>query len=81
MANPVFDEWLVEQQQRSDDVGELSTRLLNNPTFEQDFYFSNTLSQKLEWMFNQDYPHRDVLNLVRAFEEWLGDQTVLQSVA
>ena len=77
MANPVFDEWLTEQQQRQDDVGELASRLLNNPTFEQDFYFSNSLSQKVEWMFNQGHPRRDILNLIRAFEEWMGEQEAI----
>lgn len=74
MANTVFDGWMTEQQQRRDDIGELSVRLLTNPSFEQDFFFSNSLSQKVEWMFNQDYSRRDIITLIRAFEEWMAEQ-------
>ena len=81
MSSPVFDTWLSEQQTRRDDIGELATRLVNNPTFEEDFYFSNSLSQKVEWMFNQNHSRRDVLNLVRAFEEWMGGQEAISTAS
>lgn len=76
MINPVFEEWFSEQQQRRDDVGELSSRLLDNPEFGQDFYFSNSLSQKLEWLMNQGYTQKDQLNFIRAFEEWAGGRAL-----
>jgi len=81
MANPVFDDWFSEQRLRRDEIGILASRFSENPSFRKDFYFSNSLSQKLEWMLHQDYNLEDFIVLVRAFEEWMAEQTILGNKA